>query len=97
MDHNIMQCLNYLRAIEEAANSVKFVQKTKRKVIKPRCILIYGRSDNWNDAQREAYRILNAAYNQLSILTYDHLLMRAKNVLGVIDDSMAEEDGELPF
>jgi hypothetical protein len=59
--------------------------------------LIYGRSDNWNDEQREAYRILNAAYNQLSILTYDHLLMRAKNVLGVIDDSMAEEDGELPF
>ncbi len=28
---------------------------------------------------------------------YDHLLMRAKNVLGVVDDSMAEEDGELPF
>lgn len=56
----------------------KFVQKTKSKVIKPRCILIYGRSDNWNDAQREAYRIHNAAYNQLSILTCDHLLMRAK-------------------
>lgn len=93
----ITQCLNYLRAIEEEANSVKFVQRTKSKVIKPRCILIYGRSDNWNDEQREAYRILNAAYNQLSILTYDHLLMRAKNVLGVIDDSMDEEDGELPF
>lgn len=93
----ITQCLNYLRAIEEEANSVKFVQRTKSKVIKPRCILIYGRSDNWNDEQREAYRVLNAAYNQLSILTYDHLLMRAKNVLGVIDDPMEDEDEELPF
>ena len=36
----ITQCLNYLRAIEEEANSVKFVQRTKSKVIKPRCILI---------------------------------------------------------
>ena len=93
----ITQCLNYLRAIEEEANSVKFVQKTKSKVIKPRCILIYGRSDSWNDEQREAYRVLNAAYNQLSILTYDHLLVRAKNVLGVIDDPMEDEDEELPF
>ena len=93
----ITQCLNYLRAIEEEANSVKFVQRTKSKVIKPRCILIYGRSDNWNDEQREAYRVLNAAYNQLSILTYDHLLMRAKNVLGVIDDPMEDEDEDLPF
>ena len=39
----------------------------------------------------------NAAYNQLSILTYDHLLVRAKNVLGVIDNYIDEEDGELPF
>ena len=83
-------------------------QKLDKNIIKRRegsgiCVeqvsgpLIYGRSDNWNDEQREAYRILNAAYNQLSILTYDHLLMRAKNVLGVIDDYMDEEDGELPF
>ncbi|MBQ6430403.1 MAG: DUF4263 domain-containing protein [Oscillospiraceae bacterium] len=94
----ITQCLNYLRAIEEEANSVKFVQKTKSKVIKPRCILIYGRSDNWNDEQREAYRILNTAYNQLSILTYDHLLLRAKNVLGVIDNPVPIRDEDaLPF
>lgn len=94
----ITQCLNYLRAIEEEANSVKFIQKTKSKVIKPRCILVYGRSNNWNDEQREAYRILNAAYNQLSILTYDHLLIRAKNVLGVIDNPVSIRDEDtLPF
>ncbi len=92
----ITQCLNYIHAIEQEANSVKFLERAKSKVIKPRCILVYGRSNDWNDEQREAYRILNAAYNQVSILTYDHLLIRAKNVLG-IEMLPAEEDGELPF
>lgn len=93
----ITQCLNYLRAIQEEANSAKFIQKMKSKVIKPRCILIFGRSNNWNNEQCEAYRILNAAYNQLSIMTYDHLLMRAKNVMGVMGASVDIEDYELPF
>lgn len=81
----ITQCLNYIYEIEREANSQKFIERTRSKVVKPRCILVFGRSDNWNDKQREAYRILNSAYNQLSILTYDHLLSRAKNVLGIID------------
>lgn len=96
----ITQCLNYVHVIEQEANSVKFITRTGSKVIKPRCILIFGRSDDWNEDQKEAYRILNAAYNQLSILTYDHLLMRARNMLEVdipndIDGDM--EDDDLPF
>lgn len=87
----ITQCLNYIYEIEREANSQKFIERTKSKVVKPRCILVFGRSYNWNDEQREAYRILNASYNQLSILTYDHLLSRAKNVLGITD---AEKNGD---
>lgn len=96
----ITQCLNYIHAIELQSNSLSFIEKTKSKVIKPRCILIFGRSNNWNDEQREAYRILNAAYNQISILTYDHLLLRAKNVLGLVDDKDKEptyNEDDLPF
>lgn len=92
----ITQCLNYIYEIEREANSQKFIERTKSKVVKPRCILVFGRSDSWNDEQREAYRILNSAYNQLSILTYDHLLSRAKNVLGIIDTDDDDSDG-LPF
>lgn len=93
----ITQCLNYIHAIEQEANSLKFIQRTKSKVIKPRCILVFGRSKDWNDEQREAYRILNSAYNQISILTYDHLLIRAKNVMGIEIDPVIDEDDELPF
>ena len=78
----ITQCLNYIYAIELEANSTKFARRIGSRVIKPRCILIFGRSYDWNDEQREAYRILKAAYNQVSILTYDHISERAQNVLG---------------
>jgi hypothetical protein len=31
--------------------------------------------------QRQAYRVLNAGYHSLSIMTYDHVLDRAKRML----------------
>lgn len=85
----ITQCLNYLYAIERRCNDADFRDKTHSKVIKPRCILVFGRSNDWNDQQKEAYRILNASYNQVSIMTYDHLLSRAQNVLG-LDEKIAD-------
>jgi len=93
----ITQCLSYIHAIEQEVDSIKFNKRTNCKIIKPRCILVYGRSHDWIEEQREAYRILNAAYNQLSILTYDHLLMRAKNVLGIDEVTETEELDDLPF
>lgn len=90
----ITQCQNYLYAIERRCNDADFREATKSKVIKPRCILIYGRSNDWDNGQREAYRILNSSYTQISILTYDHLLARAKNVLGVME---LDNEEEIPF
>ena len=89
----ITQCLNYIKVTEQKSDSVSFTKRVGCKVIKPRCILVFGRSNNWDNEQMEAFRILNAAYNQISILTYDHLLERAKNMLGINES----EDEELPF
>lgn len=79
----IIQCSNYIYEIEREANSTKLLDKTKTKIVKPRCLLIYGKSVDCNEKQDEAYRILNASYNQITILTYAHLLGRAKNILGI--------------
>ncbi len=80
----ITQAVKYIYEIEREANSIKFLERVKNtKTIKPRCILIFGRSDNWNQEQREAYRILNASYHNLTILTYDHVLDRAKKIIGI--------------
>ena len=79
----ITQSQNYIFEVEGEINSNKFRERVGNiKIIKPRCILVFGRSTKWNEQQKEAYRILNCSYHDLTILTYDHILLRAKNILG---------------
>ena len=80
----ISQATKYIYEVEREANSVKFLERVKNtKTIKPRCVLIFGRSNEWNLEQKEAYRILNSSYHNLTILTYDHVLLRAKKIMNV--------------
>jgi Shedu protein SduA, C-terminal len=80
----ITQASRYIFEVERETNSVKFLERLDGvRAIKPRCVLIFGRSSDWNDQQREAYRMLNAGYHNLTILTFDHVLRRAKRMLGL--------------
>ena len=80
----ITQASRYIYEVEREANSVKFLERVDGvRTVKPRCILIYGRSVGWNQGQIEAYRILNAGYHNLTVLTYDHVLARARRVSGI--------------
>ena len=80
----IAQSTKYIYEVERESNSVKFQKRVgDTKVIKPRCTLIFGRSNDWDDEQNEAYRILNSSYHNLTIMTYDHVLNRAKRILGI--------------
>lgn len=79
----VTQASSYIYEVEREANSNKFLERVDGvKTIKPRCILIFGRSHNWNGKQVEAFRILNSGYHNLTIMTYDHVLERAKRILG---------------
>lgn len=95
----ISQCLNYLYRIELQSNSVEFMERIDgTKTVKPQCMLVYGRSNDWGEDKMRALRILNAAYHQLHIITYDQLLLRAKQLLGFSDQDEDEEDYDsLPF
>lgn len=80
----ITQASRYIYEVEREADSIKFLEKVGYvKTIKPRCVLIFGRSFNWNNEQEEAYRLLNSNYHNLTIMTYDHILDRAKRMLGI--------------
>lgn len=82
----ITQASKYIYEVEREANSVKFLERVDNvKAIKPRCLLIFGRSEDWNDDQKEAYRILNAQYHSLTILTYDQVLDRAKRIISAVN------------
>lgn len=86
----ITQASNYLYEVEREANSVKFLDRTAgTRTIKPRCVLVFGRSIEWNDRQHAACRILNSTFHNLTILTYDHVLRRAQRMLDI--DSQPRE------
>lgn len=76
---SITQSIKYLYEIERESNSIKFIESVNgERTIKPRITLIFGRSDTWGKDEKEAFRILNSSYHSLYILTYDHVLDRAK-------------------
>lgn len=80
----ITQASRYIYEVEREANSLKFLEKVGGvRTVKPRCILVFGRSNEWNEHQTESYRILNASFHNLTILTYDHVLTRAKRICGI--------------
>jgi hypothetical protein len=102
----VAQATRYIYEVEREANSVKFLNRVGGvKTVKPRCILVFGRSADWNEAQLEAYRILNASYHNLTILTYDHVLARARRIAGLematkkVAQAAAGEtwDDDIPF
>lgn len=79
----VTQASSYIFEVEREANSIKFLERVDGvKTIKPRCILIFGRSNDWHEKQVEAFRILNSGYHNLTIMTYDHVLERAKRIIG---------------
>jgi hypothetical protein len=89
----ITQASKYIYEVEREANSNKFLEKVDFvKTIKPRCVLIFGRSNDWNQENKEAYRILNSEFHNLTILTYDHVLNRAKRILNI--EKPAHNNGE---
>jgi hypothetical protein len=80
----ITQAMRYIYEVELEANSAKFLKTVGNvKAVKPRCVLIFGRSLEWSDDEKETYRILNSSYHNLTIMTYDHVLERARRISGV--------------
>lgn len=78
----VTQTQNYIQSLEEEIDSKKTEKRLNgTPIVKPRATLIFGRSNDWGDDERKSFRILNAGYNNLTILTYDQVLARARRTL----------------
>lgn len=77
----IMQCARYVTEMERRMNDDKKKKSLGADILKPRITLIYGRSKNWNSGQREQFKILNSSFHDITILSYDHVLERAKKII----------------
>jgi len=77
----VSQATRYIYEVEREANSVKFLQRVGNvKTIKPRCVLIFGRSQNWSDDQKEALPDPKRQFSQL-----DHSNIRSRTGSGHAD------------
>uniref|UniRef100_A0A7V3N694 DUF4263 domain-containing protein n=1 Tax=candidate division CPR3 bacterium TaxID=2268181 RepID=A0A7V3N694_UNCC3 len=78
----LMQCARYITELERRMNDKKKVDGLGANILKPRITLIHSRSSNWSKEQKEQFKILNSSFHDIAILTYDHVLERAKKVVG---------------
>ena len=83
----ISQCYRYINEIEKKVGDPDSGKKFEEcEIVKPRCTLIFGRSNNFTKDEYKALRILNSHYNNFSIVTYDQLLERAKKMVEIIQN-----------
>ena len=79
----ITQCNNYLYELERESGNFKSWTDYGVKIIRPRCLLVFGRSNDWEEKHYEAFRILNSSLNKIQIITYDQLLQKASYLLNL--------------
>src|SRR5262249_16908754 len=64
----IIQTQRYQFDLEGEIDSIKTQKRLGVMIAKPSSLLIYGRSDEWNEEQFEAQRLLNAGFTNLRII-----------------------------
>ncbi|BDA75941.1 hypothetical protein CAL7716_101070 (plasmid) [Calothrix sp. PCC 7716] len=86
----IGQVIKYLSEIE--LHQLIIAQKLKQELslelstIKPRAFILIGKSDDWSDTKKEAFRRLNHSLHGIEVLTYTDLLRRGENLINVYAD-----------
>ncbi len=78
----ITQATNYIFQVEKKFGDPDWCQKNKCETpVKPKCTIIFGRSNNWDIDEKTAFRLLNDSLHGIDIITFDHLYSRAEKIL----------------
>lgn len=75
----IAQAAKYLNAIEQSANAI--YRYAKVSLVRPRVRVVIGRSNDWSEEQHEAFRRLSATLHGIELLTFDHVMARAQQLV----------------
>lgn len=79
VNKSIGQLVNYLYDMDE--NRYQLAEELGISIARPRGIIVIGRSNNWTEKEIRAYRKLSYSLHGIEVLTYDHLLDRARQML----------------
>jgi hypothetical protein len=95
----IAQTTKYILQAEKRVDSEEYIQDHGGIVpLKPRGLIIHGRSNDWVHEEWEAFRLLNDELHTIQVITFDHLLKQAERMLAVMkvpDDNPPLEDLEV--
>jgi hypothetical protein len=84
----IGQCMQYLKVLDDYKLILE--KQYKFKILRPRIKIIVGRSNNFNDEQHEALRMLNATLNHIQIISYDYLYACGQNIISYYDKELEQ-------
>lgn len=99
----ISQISAYILEAEKRVNDIAYRDDLGGVVpLKPRGMVVHGRSDDWGEDEWKAYRLLNDELHGIQVITFDILLDRAKRALNsfageVGDVSSDDASDDIPF
>ena len=78
----IAQLSGYILQAEKQVDSADFSRDHNDVIpLKPRGIVVHGRSNIWSQDHWQAFRLLNDELHGIQVITFDHLLQRARKSL----------------
>ena len=97
----IIQVENYLEHIANQAAEVRgFVKDSyalELKVVRPRGFILAGNSSEFStQKQRDDFRLLSHGLKNVTVITYDELLVRLENHIRVLEKYSSKKSDELP-
>lgn len=90
MSRAISQTENYIEQVSSKAAEVRSYLLDKEKInvkaVRPRGIILCGDAGAFDaQKQRDDFRLLSQGMKSLSIVTYDELLLRLRNYIGILE------------
>jgi hypothetical protein len=99
----IAQLSHYILQAEKQVDSKDYISDHQGAVpLKPRGVVVHGRSSTWTEDHWSALRLLNDELHGIQVITFDHLLERAKRSLDALrpeseQDADASVDDDTDF
>jgi hypothetical protein len=77
----IAQTSDYIHQAEKHVSDADFLKTHGVKPLKPRGLVVHGRSEAWGEDEWSAFRLLNDNLHGIQVMTFDHLLAQARRAI----------------
>ena len=82
----ISQLSKYILQAEKKVDSSAYIKDHSGIVpLKPRGLIVHGRSNDWQTSEWETFRLLNDRLHNIQIISFDILLERATRILQIME------------